>query len=308
MKKILLLALLGGGLSLCTTGCKMSSATKAADSLVADSADSVTEEVADVPALAVDSIGFHAMKDSALESTFIVDYPQGSDDLAMAVKRFVVEQLQANYLPRSFSDDKSHLRKYPDYSGSIDNGKTVLRFFGKGTMRYLQETLADMAQYMDNTSELPSMYQKVKVKKEEDNGRYLTYSVSDENYLGGAHGSYSFYYVNIDKHTCKPVTTTVDTLRVKALQPLLRKGVLRYLKECGETSVTLSNLKEYLILPDDGLIPLPVNAPWVQNDSLNFVYQQYEIASYATGLIQFNIAVKDMEPYLTKEAKAMLGK
>ena len=38
-----------------------------------------------------------------------------------------------------------------------------------------------------------------------------------------------------------------------------------------------------------------------------FTYQQYEIASYAAGMPEFTIPFEDLFPYLTPEAKALVG-
>ncbi len=297
MKKIRLLAAVLLAASFCITGCKTSTSKQVNDS-VAVAADT----------LAVDSIGFHEVEDSTMECILAVDCPQGNDSLALAVKKFIADELTNTYMPSGYTDDDAILKSYPHYTGSTADCAKVLDFYGKGTMRYLAETRNEMKAYRDPSIEMPPLYQSVKIRKTEETPAYITYRVTNESYMGGAHGSYTFYYVNINKKTCKPVYNSVDSTRVKELQPMLRKGVLWCLKESGVEGVTDANMNDFIMLPDDGIIPLPVHTPWVQNDSLNFVYQQYEIASYAVGPIGFNIAIKDIEPYLTKEAKAILGK
>lgn len=290
--------------SFCVTGCKTNTQKQVTDSLATDSTD--TADTADT--LAVDSTGFQESKDSTIVCTFAIDRPLGNDSLALAVKKFIAGELANVYLPRNNADGDAMLRRYPLYSGNAADLDKVLRFYGKGTMRYLLEQRKEMQTYFDSDTEMPPLTQKVSISKKDETPAYVTYCVTDEAYLGGAHGSYTFYYVNIDKHTFKPVYNMVDSTRVKALQPMLRKGVLWCLRESGVENVSDANMNDYIILPDNGIIPLPAHTPWVKNDSLNFVYQQYEIASYAVGPIGFNIAVKDIAPYLTKEAKAMLGK
>ena len=300
MNRLPLIVLLAAGATLGVTGCKTSAPKNNSDSVLNDT---VVAEVQ--PGFSVDSIGYHMKRDSTMECTIGVDFPQGNDSLALVVKNFIAKELSAVYMPADlYSVDESYKSKYPQYKGSVTDGKQMLDFYGKGTMRYIEEELEDLRKYRDN--DLPLLNQKVRIKMEENNAAFVTYSITDERYLGGAHGSYDFYYVNINKQTLKPMYQTVDTTRVKDMQPLLRKGVLQYLKECGEEDVTEATLKDNLFLPESGLIPLPVHTPWLQNDSLNFVYQQYEIASYAMGPIQFNIAYKDIMPYLTKETKALI--
>ena len=297
-------AVLTGSFSV--TGCKTNTQKQVTDSLATDSTDTVATATPDT--LAVDSMGFHEKKDSTIECTIAIDRPLGDDSLALAVKKFIAGELANVYLPRNNADTDSMLRCYPIYSGSTADCGRLLDFYGKGTMRYLLEERKNMLAFYQSDIAMPALTQKVKITKDDETPVYVTYGVTDETYLGGAHGGYSFYYVNIDKHTFKPVYNMVDAKYVRALQPMLRKGVLRCLKESGVEDVSDANMNDFIILPDDGFIPLPAHTPWVKNDSLNFVYQQYEIASYAVGPIDFNIAVKDIAPYLTKEAKAMLGK
>ncbi len=305
MKKSQLLVVGAIAISFCATGCKMSSQKPTSDS------DSVAVDTTCVDSikpltLSVDSIGYHKKAGSGFECTISADYPRGDDSLAVGVRKFIASELAAHYIPRDMMDDTKQLRKYPIYKGD-DDGKKIIDFYGTGTTRYLTESWKEMAENYDSHDEIPTLYQQLKIKKSEETATYVTYSVTDERNMGGAHGSYNFYDVNISKLTFKPVKM-VDSSRLRALQPLLRKGALSYLRECGETSATDSTLNSYLILPDNGLIPLPANSPWLEKDTLKFVYQQYEIAPYAVGPVSFNIAVKDIKKYLTKEGKALLGK
>ncbi len=311
MKKLLFPVFAVAVLSLSTAGCGMSPSHQGEDSLAADSADTAVADTAAAAAnvpLPTDSVSRHMAKDSTIEFNLIVDYPSGSDKLAQGVRKFIADRLDATYMPRmQVDDDNANRSEYPAYSGSLDSARKLVDFYTAGTMRYLQkfrdESKDDFGEY-----EMPPLEQTIKVRKVADEPHYVTYCVTDYSFLGGAHGSFSSWTVNIDKTTGSPVTYTVDSTRIKALQPLLRKGVLRYVRECGETGATLKTLNNYLLLPDDGLIPLPANVPYFEKDSLCFVYQQYEIACYAMGLVSFNISVADMLPYLTPAAKALIGK
>lgn len=306
MKKLHLLAMGAIAITFCATGCKMSSQKPASDS------DSVAVDTTCVDSvkpltLTVDNISYHKKAGSGFECTLTVDYPRGDDSLAAGVRQFIASELAAHYIPRDMIDDKKELRKYPLYKDSNDDGKKIIDFYGAGTTRYLTESWKEMAETFDSNDEIPTLYQQLKIKKSAETTTYVTYSITDERNMGGAHGSYNFYDVNISKLTFKPVNM-LDSKRLRAMQPMLRKGALSYLRECGETSVVDSTLNSYLILPEDGLIPLPAHAPWLEKDTLKFVYQQYEIAPYAVGPVSFNIAVKDISKYLSKDGKALLGK
>ena len=89
------------------------------------------------------------------------------------------------------------------------------------------------------------------------------------------------------------------------MQPLLTAGLLRYYADCGYDT-TWDDLRESLFI-DDGFVPLPSWPLYPSEDGLNFIYQQYEIASYADGMPAFVVPYADMEPFMTPEAKALLG-
>lgn len=305
MRKMQFAALLALAASFCATGCNAPSGNDSKQDSDSVSADTIVSET---KVFAVDSIGYHEKKDSTLECAISVDYPRGEDSLAVGVKNFIARELAAVYMPRERIDEEAILRKYPVYKGSVANGRQVVDYYGKGTMQYLGDCRKETEEFFVNMDDIPLLYQQVKIRKREETPTYVTYGVSDERNMGGAHGSYNFYYVNISKRTCRPVDNTVDSTRIRDIQPLLCKGILWYLEQCGVTDVTDSTLRDYIILPENGVVPLPAHTPWLENDSLNFVYQQYEIASYAMGPIGFNIAVKDIMPYVTDELKEILGR
>ena len=66
-------------------------------------------------------------------------------------------------------------------------------------------------------------------------------------------------------------------------------------------------LKDMLISVDDvNRIPLPSAAPSFTKKGLAFIYQQYEIAPYAAGMINFDLPYDKVRPYLTKEAAELI--
>ena len=70
--------------------------------------------------------------------------------------------------------------------------------------------------------------------------------------------------------------------------------------------ITPEELDNILFL-ETGIVPLPAWTPYPSEDGLVFTYQQYEIAAYAAGMPNFTIPFTDLLPYLTAEAKALLG-
>ena len=120
-------------------------------------------------------------------------------------------------------------------------------------------------------------------------------------FLGGAHGSALCRPVNIVKATGKVLAATVDTLKQKALQPILRRGVKESISKAENRKIKDSDLQNMLFV-EHGIIPLPATVPVLTPEGLRFVYQQYEIGPYALGMVEFTVPYADVKSCLTKEA------
>ena len=125
----------------------------------------------------------------------------------------------------------------------------------------------------------------VKVNMESMTDRLLTYHLGTYSYMaGGVHGIYAHNYVTYDLKTEKAVT--FDDLIADTT--LLRTAILKSIKQEYNYGT------DELFLPDNGLLPLPRDFH-IDGSVLHVVYQVYEIASYAQGLIDAPIY-----PYMLK--------
>jgi hypothetical protein len=84
-----------------------------------------------------------------------------------------------------------------------------------------------------------------------------------------------------------------------------RDALLGYYSEFGE-KMAEEEMRERLQIEGD-LIPLPAWTPYPTAEGLCFVYQQYEIASYADGMPAFTVPYAEIKPWLTAEAKSVLS-
>ena len=125
----------------------------------------------------------------------------------------------------------------------------------------------------------------VNVVMESMTDRLLTYRLSTYSYMAGAaHGIYGHNYVTYDLKNDKAVALS----DVIADTTLLRNTILKSIKqEYGYGT-------DELFLPDNGLLPLPRDFH-IDGGVLHAVYQVYEIASYAQGLID-----APLYPYMFK--------
>ncbi len=289
-------------LAIVVASCKTSTQKSMVDSVVKES--NALASVQDT--LATERFCFVCYSaDSTVQSTICVDYPRGNDSLSQTVKAFIGKQLGNLYVPYHFSEEKVALRDYPRYEGSVLLAQKMIDYYGKGAARFLAAQQREFP-----GSDKPHVCSDVKISKVAETSTYVTYQMKAYDEVGGAHGSFTSYHLNISKLTNKPIEMTIDSCLTRALQQILQKGVEHYFKECGDEDFKISSIYEYLdLLGTNGsyhLIPLPTNTPYIEGDSLCFVYQQYEIAPYAAGLVSFNVALKDIKPYVRQEVKDLI--
>lgn len=136
---------------------------------------------------------------------------------------------------------------------------------------------------------------------------YIVFNSQNYVYMGGAHGgvtgSGAVTYSRADGHR---IYQFLNEGSADALQPLLIEGLKSYYTESGE-SMTTEELLEHLFI-EGGNIPLPAYTPYPTANGLVFVYQQYEIASYADGMPSFTIPFEQLQSFLTADALSILGK
>jgi len=113
----------------------------------------------------------------------------------------------------------------------------------------------------------------------------LSYQTTTDCYLGGVHGSYVVQYYNLDKKSGKLLTIGDVVPAGKESQ------VLRAMEEqlCRDWDATdLDDLKEQTGITVLGDLYLTSNF-LLKGDSIEFLFNQYEIAPYAAGLISVTI-------------------
>lgn len=120
---------------------------------------------------------------------------------------------------------------------------------------------------------------------EESQEGILSYQTTIDCYLGGAHGSYVVNYYNFDKKSGK-------LLDIKDVVPVGKEPeVLKAMEEqlCKDWEAKdLADLQEKTGITMLGDLYLTNNF-LLKNDSILFLYNQYEIAPYAAGLISITI-------------------
>lgn len=263
-------------------------------SRVAKSGTAAAEQdsVQQTTAFATDSIAYCEQKDSTLKCSVVVDYPSGDDSLSVGVRRYVAGELARLFLPTMQEEDEPAAV----FKGAKEDGKALVDFYGKLNFGYLKSQYAELKDLG-----IAGLSYDLSIRKTGETDRYLTYETSCYVFLGGAHGSAVCYPVNIVRSTGKVLAATVDTLKQKALQSILRRGVKEYISKAENRKIKDRDLQNMLFV-EHGIIPLPATMPVLTPEGLRFVYQQYEIGPYALGMVEFTVPYADVKSCLTKEA------
>ena len=127
--------------------------------------------------------------------------------------------------------------------------------------------------------------------------RLLLYHLGTYSYMaGGAHGIYANNYVTYDLETEKAVGLD----EIIADTTLLRNVTYKAIKQAYDYD------KDDLFIPENGLLPLPRDF-YIEGSALHVVYQVYEIASYAQGMIDAPIYPYMLKPEEIKQLYTPYG-
>ena len=214
-------------------------------------------------------------------------------------------------------------RLFPAYEGNPLDTKALMGYYWDQSMEAFcgaakedyDERVASVEENDGLTEEerlaalfsIPKFEYSFSLVKTDETDRYAVFVNEDYVYLGGAHGGIlGRGGLTFDKKDGALVEKMLDPGCLDAIQPLLRKGLTQYFAADGEMEITQEELDNYLFL-ESGVIPFPAWTPYPSEDGLVFTYQQYEIAAYAAGMPEFTVPYADILPYLTPEAKALVG-
>ena len=267
----------------------------------------------------------YCFKDSCqhLVVSMSLELPMGTDSVSMRIRDAVIADFMLN--ARMPGLDQENEFSIPEYTGDKSDAQAIVDYFGKADYDYLLEIA--MTDYNDRIQGIEESTTMSAEEKEEakqyipqfafnlslqqtaDTLGFVVYQSQAYVYYGGAHGGVTGTgAITFDKTTGKKIDRFVKEDATADLQPLFIRGFRQYYSSYGET-LTDKDVLGRLFLQGD-TIPQPANIPCpnATGDSLVFVYRQYEIACYADGMPSFALAVKDLEPYLTDEGKAIFKK
>ncbi len=199
-----------------------------------------------------------------------IDVPvAGPDSLLNQIKEWINEELGGSYTGE-LNCDTAMLSSYAVYffENGIDDGQT-----GLGTQ--------------------------LTIRKIRETDTYVSYLMQGQTYTGGVHGMPFTKGMTFSKADGSRIDWDAFT-DTRPLKPLLLHAIREQYFEGNDSDF----VQAIDIMVKDTLdFPLPETDPWLITDSVQFVYQPYEIAPYAAGLPTCRIAAKELFPYLSQKAK-----
>ena len=138
--------------------------------------------------------------------------------------------------------------------------------------------------------------------------QYVTYFYETFEYGGGAHGYLTQVGFTFRKSDGRQIPLLKNT-NSRKLAKLLKEGVRRHFSERPDKPLSDQQLLDFLFAEEVSALnnlPLPGNSPYLSDTGMVFLYTQYEIAPYSSGIITFEIPFKEILPFMTDEGKKLI--
>lgn len=135
------------------------------------------------------------------------------------------------------------------------------------------------------------MYNSNKILHRHDS--IISYAVEYADYTGGAHGSYRVTYTNIDLNELATISEE-DIFIPDYYNPLTKKIVNRLMQDHNVTEPDSLLRRGFFAVEDI----MPNNNFWLNEEGIHYAYNQYEIAPYASGVIEVTIPYSDLTDIL----------
>ncbi len=160
----------------------------------------------------------------------------------------------------------------------------------------------DKNEFLNLETGAPNSHFQQFIKLVEENDRYVSYCDEGWIYMGGAHGTSfkqgaTFNKTNGDRFTYKMfkdpealADRIKDALEKQYFEPILDGYDVTF-----EQAIYSEAFESF---------PLSEAEPWIRNDSVFFVYGDYEIAAYVFGMPECGIPYEKLKADLTDDGKA----
>lgn len=184
----------------------------------------------------------------------------------------------------------------------VKDGKSYAHILAQNQVNRLTEYFNDNYEADDPLP--PEISLDLLIEKAYESNTLVTYTLGGYEYLGGTHGTPTVYGVTFVKSD-GAVLSTYDIIDEDAWEQMQDK-VAASLRKFFD----VKNNKELADeLQGDGIIcngnsfyvPMAENPPFIINGEFVMIYSAYEIASFAAGLPEVRIPLKDIQGFLKPE-------
>lgn len=224
--------------------------------------------------------------DSAAGTKIALEFPTSSSALNTNIHEWMNETLGGTF------------------QGDVNQGDTLAEYYGLERKKEVDEWKKELG---ESASVNASSYY-VQLLKLYETAELVTYSSQVYIYNGGAHGGSTFIGQTFRKTDGRRFGWDMFTQKARDGKQL-RRYIMDELKRHYKTK-TDKELYDYLMIEDyqksEDAFPLPKSAPYFVTNGLQFVYQEYEIASYAAGSAIVTIPWSKLDGMLTVSAEHLL--
>ena len=233
-----------------------------------------------------DSVGVK-QKGVPISSSVKVDFPvSGPSALVNALKAALSE-------------------RYKIPVAQITDGKT---FANKLANKNVADLKKKFVEDFEEDDMIPELYLNNTVEKVYETDKIVTVMYGGNVFYGGAHDDYFGAGVTYRKSDGRAFG--VDILEEGAwdqIQDKVAAGLRKYFDVKNNKELADELMGDGIICTNsDFFIFMPDNPPFVDNGELVFLYSTYEIASFAAGMPEVRIPLKDVMQYLSADFAALV--
>lgn len=247
-------------------------------------------ETASVDSLLItNELTYHYIHD-IVQVDLIVDYPYCSNAILQnALCEYINETLGGSY------------------DGSLEDGQQLVDFYGKIFKSELIKKHTEQSQELSEDN-LNGFSKSVVIKKDYETDKLITFTVTEEIYLNGAHGMHYGYGQTFRKTDGRRFNTEMMcNLDTQGIHDIIKEGLRQYFSESYNEPINDESLKNCILTDKDiEYLPMPEYSPYITADGILFGYQPYEISFYAAGMPSFIVSFNDIMPYLTQTARLLI--
>lgn len=186
------------------------------------------------------------------------------------------------------------------YEGSYSDVDSM----GRCYLAHYMKDMKDMRGELENTLPYERSVSAILDCETDD---YVTIDVQEYQYSGGAHGGTASYGLTFRKSDGRQMGKNIlnNLVGDEEWNDMVKQQLMEHFGVKTEEALH-ENLQLY---PDYfPFIPMPQTEPCLTEKGLAFIYQQYEITSYAAGMPGFVIPYDKLKKYLNSTGKRLLEK